>query len=192
VGTSPTATAIRQVSPNGDGSGDTIRVRWTSTLALEALQLNVYRSDGTLVGSRAIAALGAGAHAWDWNGQVGGTRVPDGRYVLQLSGTADGETYRAPSARPVTAAQLAAYGVLVDTVPPRLSSTSASTSLISPNGDGVRDTVKLALAATGATRWTIQAGRGPVHRHRRGASARSPAAPTTRGHGPRTAPTGPP
>jgi flagellar hook assembly protein FlgD len=79
--------------------------------------------------------------------------------VLQLSGTADGRTYRAPSARPATAAQAAAFGVLVDTVPPSLTATSASRSLISPNGDGVKDAVKLALSARGATHWTIEIAR---------------------------------
>ncbi|OGO56206.1 MAG: hypothetical protein A2V85_07630 [Chloroflexi bacterium RBG_16_72_14] len=156
VGTSPAAVATRQLSPNGDGSRDTIRLRWRNTLDLESLQLNVYRADGTLVGSRTVGDVGAGNQAWDWNGGVNGSWVADGRYVLQLSGTAAGKTYRAPSARPVTSAQLAAFGVVVDTVPPKLTSTSASASLISPNGDGTKDTVKLALAASGATSWTVR------------------------------------
>jgi flagellar hook assembly protein FlgD len=103
-----------------------------------------------------VPDTGAGAQAWDWNGQVGGSRVADGRYMLQLAGTAEGRAYHAPSARPVTAIQVAAYGVLVDTVAPVLTSTSASRSLISPNGDGVKDTVKLSLAASGSTRWTVR------------------------------------
>jgi flagellar hook assembly protein FlgD len=151
--------AARQLSPNGDGSRDGLRLRWTNQVALETLQLNVYRTDGTLVGSRNVPDRAAGAQAWSWNGEVGGARVPDGRYVLQLSGAADGRTYRAPSSRPVTAAQVAAYGVLVDTVPPALTATSASGSLISPNGDGVKDAVKLALSARGATHWMIQIAR---------------------------------
>ncbi len=159
VGTGATAAAARQLSPNGDGSRDVLRLRWTNELALETLLLNVYRPDGALVGSRNVSARAAGAQAWNWNGEVDGARVPDGRYVLQLSGTADGVTYRAPSARPVTAAQVAAYGVLVDTMPPALTATSTSGSLVSPNGDGVKDTVKLALSARGATRWTIQIAR---------------------------------
>ena len=156
LGTSAAAVATRQVSPNGDGSRDTIRLRWRNMLALESLEANVYRADGTLVGSRTVPELAAGTHAWDWNGGVNGARLPDGKYVLQLSGTAAGKTYRAPSARPVTSTQLAAFGVIVDTVPPKLTSASASTSLISPNGDGTRDAVKLALAATGATSWTVR------------------------------------
>ena len=161
VGTSATAVATRQLSPNGDGSGDAIRLRWQNTLDLDSLRLNVLRADGTLVGSRSVAALASGAHAWDWNGQVNGARVADGRYVLQLSGTAADRTYHAPSARPVTLAQVAGYSVIVDTVPPKLTSTSASTSVISPNGDGTKDTVRLALAATGATRWTVRISGSP-------------------------------
>jgi flagellar hook assembly protein FlgD len=81
--------------------------------------------------------------------------VADGRYVLQLVGTAGTKTYSAPSARPVTGAQIAAYAVTVDTTPPAVTAASASSSLISPNGDGVRDSVKLAIAATGASRWSL-------------------------------------
>ena len=173
VGTTPAALSVRQLSPNGDGSGDTLRLRWTNTLALGTLQLNVYRADGTLVGSQAVPALAAGARTWDWNGRAGAAVVPNGRYMLQLVGTAASGTYRAPSARPVTTAQVAAYGVLVDTVAPVISSASVSAPVISPNGDGLKDTVRLALAASGATGWTVQISSPPtgIVRTVRGAGA---------------------
>ena len=160
VGVATAAVATRSFSPNGDGSEDTIRIRWTNAVALDGLTLNVYATDGTLTGSVAVPALAAGARSWDWNGKVGGTPVADGRYVLQLVGTAGTKTYSAPSARPVTGAQIAAYAVTVDTVPPAITSASASSSLISPNADGVRDSVKLAIVATGASRWSLAVANG--------------------------------
>ncbi len=148
--------ALRSFSPDGDDSGDALRLRWTTTVALGTLALNVYRTDGTLIGTRALTTLTTGAHTWDWDGKVAGTAVPDGSYVLQLVGTAAGKTYRAPSARPATATQVAAYGITVDTTDPILTSATASVGVISPNGDGTRDSVVFALAATGATRWMVR------------------------------------
>jgi flagellar hook assembly protein FlgD len=55
----------------------------------------------------------------------------------------------------VTTAHVAAYAVTVDTAPPVVSAASTTASLMSPNGDGYRDAVRLALATTGASRWTI-------------------------------------
>src|SRR5262249_22673486 len=122
VGSAAGAAAARTFSPNGDASGDLIRLRWTNGVALEGLNLRVFTTAGTLVGSVPVPALAGGARTWDWNGKVGGTRVDDGRYVLQLVGTAGTKTYSAPSSRPVTTAQVAAYGVTVDTAPPVVSS----------------------------------------------------------------------
>ena len=155
VGTGSAQVAARAFSPNGDRSRDAIRLRWTNTVALDSLVLRVYRTNGTLVGSRAVPDKRAGAQAWDWNGTVNGKVVKDGRYVLQLVGTRGGRTFRAPSARPVTARQVAAYAVTVDTVRPTVTSASSSLSLLSPNGDGVRDGVRLAMTSAGATRWAL-------------------------------------
>ncbi len=155
LGSAPAAVAIRAFSPNGDRSEDAIRLRWRNAVALDALTLNVYRTNGTLVGSRSVPDLGAGAQAWDWNGGAGGGTVKNGRYVLQLVGRARGRTFHAPSSRPTTAAQVAAFGVTVDIVAPKVTAASASTTLISPNGDGNRDSVRLALTSSGATRWAV-------------------------------------
>jgi spore germination protein YaaH/flagellar hook assembly protein FlgD len=156
VGTTASAVAARRFSPNGDESRDALRIRWTNDRAMDAVVARVHRADGSLVGTRALPDLGAGAQAWDWNGRVDGVVVPDGRYLVQLVGTAGDSTYSAPSRRPVTSEQLATYGVVVDTVAPVVSSASASTALISPNGDGRLDAVSLAMTATGATRWTVR------------------------------------
>ncbi len=156
TGTGADAVAVRTFSPGKDGSEDGLRIRWTSAVAFESLDLKVFRANGELMGTVDVPATGTGARGFTWNGRVGGSRVPDGRYQLQLVGRAGGTMSTAPSARPVTAAQLALYAVTVDTVAPTFSAASASTSLISPNGDGTLDTARLALAATGgATRWTV-------------------------------------
>jgi spore germination protein YaaH/flagellar hook assembly protein FlgD len=156
TGSSAEAVAIRSFSPGRDGSEDSLRIRWTSTMAFETLKLRVFRANGDLVGSMPVGATGAGDRTTTWDGRIDGTRVPDGRYQIQLVGTAGGTTYTAPSVRPVTPAQLVRFAVTVDTVPPRLSSAAVGGSLISPNGDGRLDSVRLALAATGgAARWTI-------------------------------------
>jgi spore germination protein YaaH/flagellar hook assembly protein FlgD len=157
VGTGAAAVAARAFSPNRDGSEDALRLRWTNGVRMGSLKVNVLRKDGSLVGSRAVSALAAGARGWTWDGRVRGVRVKDGTYLLQLVGTAVGRTYRAPSARPATTQQLAAYGVRIDTVPPRITSASATNQVISPNGDRVHDTTTLKLAASGgAVRWTAR------------------------------------
>jgi flagellar hook assembly protein FlgD len=157
IGSTPAARAARAFSPNGDGSGDALRIRWTSAVALDGLTLKVFRSDGTALGTGAVSGLGAGAHTWDWDGRVGGSTLADGRYVVQLVGTSGTAIYQAPSSRPVTAVQLAAFGITIDTVPPTISSARATASLISPNGDGIRETAGFSLAAGGgATHWLLR------------------------------------
>ena len=107
----------RLVTPNGDGLTDTIKVAWTSGTALDSMVLNVWRSDGTLLGAQAVGALGAGSQSFQWDGKVNGAVVADGSYVLQLVGTKGALSYHAPSAAPVSASQLAAYAVTVDHLP---------------------------------------------------------------------------
>lgn len=168
TGPSATALAGRTFSPNGDGSRDGLRIDWRAKVALDALTLNILRTDGTPVGSVKVPTLTTGQHAFTWDGKVAGTRVPDGVYLLQLVGTAGTRIYRAPSARPATAGQIAAFAVTVDTVAPAVTSSSASSGLISPNGDRIRDTVAYALRAIGAANWALRivpaapAGAGPV------------------------------
>lgn len=156
IGSGSSAAARRAFSPDGDGSGDTLRLRWTNTVAMDSLKLKVYRTNGSLVGSRSVPDTARGARAWSWNGKAGGSVVPDGRYVLQLVGKAGGTTYTAPSATAVTPAQVAAYAVTVDTVAPAVTSIGSSITVVSPNGDGTRDSVKLSLSSKGATHWQVR------------------------------------
>ena len=146
--------AVPAFSPDGDGSGDALHLAWRNDRAFDALSLRVYRLDGSLVGSRALAGVASGDQATDWNGVLTGIgRVPDGRYVLQLVGTAGSRTYTAPSARPVTPAQVARYSAVIDRVAPPVRSASASGDRISPNGDGRFEGLTFRMTATGGTTW---------------------------------------
>jgi spore germination protein YaaH/flagellar hook assembly protein FlgD len=160
LGTTAAARASRSFSPDGDGSKDELRLRWTNTAAMDSLVLMVHRPDGSLVGSTPVPQLAAGGRAFDWNGRAGGSRLPDGQYVLQLVGADGGRTFSAPSARPVTPSQVARYAVTIDTVAPKVASASATATLISPNGDGVLDRTRLGMTATGATRWNARVSNG--------------------------------
>jgi spore germination protein YaaH/flagellar hook assembly protein FlgD len=156
TGSSAAAVAGRTFSPNGDGSRDAIRVRWTANVAFDSLTLNVLRLDGSRLGSVDVPTLSTGSHGFTWDGTVNGKRVADGRYLLQLAGLVGSKPYRAPSALPATKAQIAKYAVSIDTVSPVISSASASARLISPNGDGLRDSTALALRSSGATSWIVR------------------------------------
>ncbi|HEY0443845.1 MAG TPA: glycosyl hydrolase family 18 protein [Candidatus Limnocylindrales bacterium] len=108
----------RAFSPNGDGYRDSIAVRWTNTVALDALVLKVYRSTGALVDTVTLTERGAGAQQHTWDGKVGGAPVGDGTYLLELVGTFGGVSYGAPSTQAPNAALVAAFGVTVDTGSP--------------------------------------------------------------------------
>ena len=161
TGESTAALDARSFSPDADGSEDRLRLRWTNRVALDSLTLRVFRIDGSLVGSRSVPQLASGARTWDWDGTLGGSTVlPDSRYVLQLVGTAGSVTYRAPSSRPVTPAQIVLYAVTVDTIPPTIRAASASPTLFSPTGDGTRDRVAVSMTtAGGASRWRMAVAR---------------------------------
>jgi spore germination protein YaaH/flagellar hook assembly protein FlgD len=147
----------RAFSPNGDGARDTVRLTWRNDRPLDALRLEVYRPDGTLVDRRGLLNVAAGNQATSWSGIVGGSRLPDGTYAVALFASDAGRTYCAPSCRPVTGSQIAAYGVTVDTIPPVMTSSSISSLAFSPNGDGVKDRVATAIGAIGADRWAFTA-----------------------------------
>jgi flagellar hook assembly protein FlgD len=157
LGTSPAQLAARAFSPNRDGSEDGIRLRWTNATRMRSLVLRVLRLDGRLIGTRTIRARATGDQAWTWDGKVRGKRLRDGRYLLQLVGSAGGRTFRAPSARPAAKDQVARYAVRIDTSRPTIASASGTNQVISPNGDDVRDSTRLYLAAKGgAVRWTVR------------------------------------
>jgi hypothetical protein len=142
VGPAPAAASRRAFSPNGDGSQDTLRLDWRARVAFDSLTLNVFRPDGTLVGSQAVSAQAAGEQSFGWDGRVGDAVLIDGTYQLQLVGTDGRVTYAAPSGDP-SPSQLAAYAVTIDTVAPTAGAASISGRRISPNGDGRLDTLAI-------------------------------------------------
>jgi len=156
LGSAAAATAHRAFSPNGDRSGDTLAIDWTNDRAFDSLVLRVWRADGTLVGNVPIGKLAAGPHQLDWNGRVGATALPNGRYLVTLVGSDAGTTFYDPSTV-FRAGALKTYGVTIDTVFPVVASASSNSTLISPNGDGLRDRVTVKLTAAGASSWAFSA-----------------------------------
>jgi flagellar hook assembly protein FlgD len=143
IGTSTAAAAARSFSPNGDGSRDTLAIRWNNRRAFDTLALRVYRPDGKLVGTQSLAETAAGPQATTWDGTVDGAALPDGSYVIQLVGTTGGATYRWPAADPVAAGFPARVGVTIDRVAPTLTAATATGTRLSPNGDGKLDVMKV-------------------------------------------------
>ena len=156
VGSAAAAAAHRAFSPNGDGSGDVLPMDWINDRAFDSVSLRIFRADGTLAGNIPLNQLAAGSsQAW-WDGRIGGTTQPDGRYLVSLVGTAGGAAFYNPAAA-FRVSALAMYGVTIDTVAPTVTSASISGTLISPNGDGILDTIKVTLGASGASGWTFSA-----------------------------------
>jgi hypothetical protein len=108
----------RVITPNGDGVQDSLRVAWTNQVAFDSMALRVFRTDGTVAGSVGLGGTGAGSHGFNWDGRVAGVTLPSGSYVLQLQGIRGSAAYSAPSASPVSAAQVAAFGIIVANRPP--------------------------------------------------------------------------
>ena len=180
LGVADAALAARAFSPNGDGSEDQLRIRWTNHLAFDTMTLVALRTDGTVIGTRSLPDIALGAQLYDWDGTVSsGRSVPDGRYVLQLVGRVGSTEYHAPSARPTTPAQVVLYAVTVDRVAPVATSFSSSGTGISPDGDGRFDALTFRLAATGGQSWDLAVARltgktaGPALRTIVGAGTRA-------------------
>jgi hypothetical protein len=72
VGTGTQDVVARRFSPDGDGSRDDLRIRWTNDRAMDAVVARVYRPDGSLVGTRTVPDHAEGTQAWDWSGRVDG------------------------------------------------------------------------------------------------------------------------
>ena len=156
VGSAAAAAAHRAFSPNGDGSIDALALDWSNDRAFDTLSLRVFKADGSLVGNVPLNQLAAGARQASWNGKVGTTPLANGRYLVSLVGSASGSAFFNPATSFRTSA-LATYGVSIDTVPPTITSASIGGALISPNGDGILDAIRVALGSTGADGWAFSA-----------------------------------
>ncbi len=147
--------ALRTFSPNGDGSRDGLAVTWKNRVALRSLAANIFRPDGSLVGSIPLTALAAGQRRWEWDGRVGGSPLPDGSYVLQLVGKAASVTYAWPSANPTVSPQPEAFGLAIDTLAPTLVSSTISATTFSPDGDSQMDAIEVTGSAPEAVSWSV-------------------------------------
>ena len=123
----------RVLTPNGDGRQDTLPLTWTNQRSFAVITLRVRRLNGSLVGTLRLPAdkWDRGATRWAWNGRLGGVRVTNGSYVLQLQGRKGTTLYNAPSASPVSTTQIARFGVVVGAAPP--TTVLAFDSPINPN-----------------------------------------------------------
>jgi spore germination protein YaaH len=138
----------RVVTPNGDGRQDVLRIEWTNHGSFDSIALRLHRSGGGYVGSVSLGATGSGAHAYSWNGRIGGTLVPAGAYVIEVRGMRGSTPYSAPSASPATPAQVARFGVYVGPAAPT-SVVSFTTTPGSPTRSGnVTFTLKFGAGIT--------------------------------------------
>jgi spore germination protein YaaH len=117
----------RVLTPNGDGVQDKLHLGWTNQRTLDSLALRIFRLDGTLAGTVWLGGTSGGTHGYDWDGRAGGARLPDGAYVVQLQGTDGGATFSAPSAGPVSPAQVARFGIVIGPAAPASVQAFAST-----------------------------------------------------------------
>ena len=151
----PDAIARRTFSPLADGRRDALMIGWKGRAAMTGVTARILRPDGTLVGTIVLGARKAGTQAWSWDGRVSGSVVPDGQYIVELTGRSGSTAYHAPSDRPATPAQVDRFGVVVDTVAPTLAASAISATTFSPDGDGVDDTVVITGSSPDATAWEV-------------------------------------
>ena len=151
----PAGAAHRAFSPGTGGHRPRLTVTWRGRVAMTGVSARIRRTDGSVVGSVALGSLPAGTRSWTWDGTVAGSIVPDGTYLIQLLGKGGRTTYRAPSARPATPAQVERFGVTVDTVPPTLASSSITSTVLAPDAPGGPTSVTVTGSAPDATGWTV-------------------------------------
>jgi flagellar hook assembly protein FlgD len=139
-------------SPNGDGVRDTVALH-AGLSDKDEWAITVSGASGTVVDR--FSGTGDAAVA-TWTGHdAAGRRLPDGLYTVVFSATSAGGT-----ARPAT------LHVRLDTVPPTVAGLALSSTLISPNGDHLADTARLAFTVSEACRvgLVVRDARGTVVR----------------------------
>jgi len=159
-------------SPNADGSNDTLTVTYALRAATTDVRVDVVNASGGLVDRWSAGAQSSGRHAVTWDGRASaGTVAPNGTYLVKLYATdGQGTTHVAP-ADGVAANVLARWGVVVDTVAPRIVSTvpaagtttlaattrpvvTFSESLANVNGSTVRLTNSSGAAIAATIGWS--------------------------------------
>ena len=103
----------RVVTPNGDGSQDTIRVQWTNNVASTAWRCASSARTARSPDPSPWAASAQGPMPSTGTAASTAASFHDGVYVLQIRGMRGSAAFVAPSAYPTTAANLGRYGVIV-------------------------------------------------------------------------------
>ncbi len=105
-------------SPDGDGIRDTMPLTWTNTVAMDSMTLTIYTDSGEAAGAIALGSQSSGPQSFTWDGTLdGSTPLPDGRYLLQLTGVSGSNTYYDPTPPPFDEWQMSSLGVVIDTTP---------------------------------------------------------------------------
>ena len=142
-----------QFSPNGDGSGDSVRFGVDATE--QGTALGTVRNGADEVVARVSASLGAGGATIAWDGtDEGGDLVPDGEYEIALAARDLAGNRSEAQARAIIA-----YGAL--------GFSEASARVFYPqDGDSLGSTVTLSfrLADAAAVTWQVQDEDGAVVR----------------------------
>jgi len=160
---------VGRFSPNGDGQGDTARIRARFTESV-AWTLQIKSGGGTVLWS----TTGTGSDLdTTWDGIVSGKAVADGTYTVALSGVDVWENAPAVSSRTLVA----------DTVAPSLSGLTPGADPVpwfAPNGDAYRDTVAWTASnsETGSLRTQVRNAGGTLIRTFSVASSGAPATAT--------------
>ncbi len=120
TGLQPSGTGIdrgKLISPDGDGIHDTLPVTWTNITSLDTVTLTILRLDGSVVATVPLGAQSAGPQSFTWDGKANGSVVPDGQYILQITGVKGSDTFFAPSPAPFGESVKSNEAVYVDTTP---------------------------------------------------------------------------
>lgn len=135
------------VSPNGDGRNDTLNVSFklAEDSAVDAVVLADDGSAVRVLQQGAVSQAGLQTLAWDGMNDEG-MPAPDGAYRVRVSASD-------PAGN---ATALASSAVAVDTQAPVVPTLSASRAAISPNRDGVADTVVWSWSGSAQTTYTVR------------------------------------
>ncbi|HWP68474.1 MAG TPA: FlgD immunoglobulin-like domain containing protein, partial [Rectinemataceae bacterium] len=119
------------LSPDGDGSKDTLAFRNTGSVE-SGWKVEIADAAGTIVRTEEYKERSA-PHDFAWDGTANdGKRVPDGSYSLKLSAKDE--------AGNKVVGEIS--NIVVDTSRPAVS-VATDESVMSPNGDGVRDSLQI-------------------------------------------------
>ncbi len=147
--TAPSATvsaAYRELSPDGVGTRTVLPVRQSGS-SEELWQGSITSSAGRLV--RSWSWMQSAPRSFEWDGRdATGRLAPDGTYSYRVTSTdAAGNTGSA-----------ALDGIVINTVPTPVA-LAIDNSAFSPNGDGVRDTLRFSLVVpvgNGVEKWSLR------------------------------------